>query len=72
MRVLREVARQGLLPYPTFFASTRPFGTPLGPVALKYMLSVLVICLLPARDTFNFLIDLTSYPLLVCVRSPIE
>ncbi|KAJ8583634.1 hypothetical protein M405DRAFT_717059, partial [Rhizopogon salebrosus TDB-379] len=25
-RILREVARQGLLPYPGFFASTRPFG----------------------------------------------
>jgi Amino acid permease len=64
-RVLREVARQGLLPYPTFFASTRPFGTPLGPVALKYALTVLVISLLPARDAFNFLLDLASYPNLV-------
>jgi hypothetical protein len=66
-RLLREVARQGLLPYPTFFASTRPFGTPLGPVAIQYTLTVLVICLLPARDAFNFLLDLTSYPFVVCV-----
>ncbi|KAH9987318.1 amino acid permease-domain-containing protein [Russula compacta] len=64
-RVLREVARQGLFPYPIFFASTRPFGTPLGPVALKYVLTVLVISILPARDAFNFLVDLASYPLLV-------
>jgi len=64
-RVLREVARQGLLPYPTFFASTRPFGTPLGPIMLKYAFTVLVICALPARDAFNFLVDLASYPHLV-------
>ncbi|KAI9439932.1 amino acid transporter [Lactarius indigo] len=64
-RVLREVARQGLLPYATFFASTRPFGTPLGPVALKYALTVLVISALPARDAFNFTLDLASYPHLV-------
>ena len=64
-RVLREVARQGLLPYATFFASTRPFGTPLGPVALKYVLTVSVISALPARDAFNFLLDLASYPNLV-------
>jgi amino acid transporter len=64
-RVLREVARQGLLPYATFFASTRPFGTPLGPVALKYVLTVLVISALPARDAFNFVLDLASYPNLV-------
>jgi amino acid transporter len=64
-RVLREVARQGLLPYATFFASTRPFGTPLGPVALKYVLTVLVLSALPARDAFNFVLDLASYPNLV-------
>ena len=69
-RLLREVARQGLLPYPTFFASTRPFGTPLGPVALKYALTVLLISLLPARDAFNFLLDLASYPHLVYICSP--
>ncbi|EGN99227.1 hypothetical protein SERLA73DRAFT_182118 [Serpula lacrymans var. lacrymans S7.3] len=64
-RILREVARQGLLPYPTFFASTRPFGTPLGPVSLKYFLTVFVIVALPAKDAFNFLLDLASYPSLV-------
>ncbi|KAH7929614.1 amino acid transporter [Leucogyrophana mollusca] len=64
-RVLREVARQGLLPYPTFFASTKPFGTPLGPVSLKYLLTVFVIVVLPAEDAFNFLLDLASYPNLV-------
>ncbi|KAN0132987.1 Amino acid permease domain containing protein [Lactarius tabidus] len=64
-RVLREVARQGLLPYATFFASTRPFGTPLGPVVLKYVLTVLVLSALPARDAFNFVLDLASYPNLI-------
>jgi len=64
-RVLREIARQGLLPYPRFFASTKPFGTPLGPVCLKYFLTVFVIVALPARDAFNFLLDLSSYPNLV-------
>ncbi|KAG1736583.1 amino acid/polyamine transporter I [Suillus lakei] len=64
-RVLREVARQGLLPYPRFFASTKPFGTPLAPVCLKYLLTVFVVVALPARDAFNFLLDLASYPNLV-------
>ncbi|KAH8118037.1 amino acid transporter [Phellopilus nigrolimitatus] len=61
-RVIREVARQGLLPWSEFFASTKPFGTPLGPVALKYLLTVFVILALPAADAFNFLLDLASYP----------
>ncbi|KAG2369072.1 amino acid permease-domain-containing protein [Suillus spraguei] len=55
-RVLREIARQGLLPYPGFFASTKPFDTPLAPVCLKCFLTVLVILVLPARDAFNFLV----------------
>ena len=71
-RIIREVARQGLLPFPSFFSSTKPFGTPLGPVALKGCLTVIVILLLPAKDAFNFVVELASYPRLVgdlpCLR----
>ena len=68
--MIREVARQGLLPYPGFFASTAPFGTPLGPVVLKGVLTFIVILAIPARDTFNFVLDLASYPNLVCFPTP--
>ncbi|THH00278.1 hypothetical protein EW145_g7108, partial [Phellinidium pouzarii] len=61
-RVIREIARQGLLPWPDFFASTKPFGTPLGPVLMKYTLTVIVILAVPAADAFSFLLDLFSYP----------
>jgi amino acid transporter len=64
-RILREVARQGLLPYPAIFASTKPFGTPLAPVVLKYALTVFVIVAVPGKDAFNFIVDLASYPNLV-------
>lgn len=64
-RIIREVARQGLLPYPSFFSSTRPFGTPLGPVLFKGFLTYLVILAVPAKDAFNFVLDLASYPRLV-------
>ncbi|KZT56235.1 amino acid transporter [Calocera cornea HHB12733] len=64
-RVQREIARQGLLPFPSLWTSTRPFNTPLIPILFKYFLSVLVILLLPARDAFSFLLDLASYPFLV-------
>lgn len=66
-RIIREVARQGLLPYPSFFSSTRPFGTPLGPVLLKFTLTISVILALPAKDVFNFIMDLASYPHLVSI-----
>ncbi|KAF5327890.1 hypothetical protein D9619_004853 [Psilocybe cf. subviscida] len=61
-RVIREVARQGLLPYPAFFTSIKPLGTPLGPVLLKGSLSILVILAVPAKDAFNFVLDFASYP----------
>jgi L-asparagine transporter-like permease len=67
-RILREVARQGLLPYPSFFSSIKPFGTPLGPVTLRTFFTFVVILAIPAKDAFNFIIDLTSYPHLVSLH----
>jgi len=64
--VIREIARQGLLPYPRVFASTKPFGTPLAPVSLMGALTFSVVVALPAKDAFNFVVDLASYPHLVC------
>ncbi|KAL2190552.1 hypothetical protein L209DRAFT_703788 [Thermothelomyces heterothallicus CBS 203.75] len=61
-RLIRECGRQGVLPFPRFWASTRPFGTPLGPYALKYALTVLMILAPPAGDAFNFINDLYVYP----------
>lgn len=61
-RVIRECGRQGVLPYPSMWASTRPFGTPLAPYALKWSLTILMILAPPAGDAFNFIVDLQSYP----------
>ncbi|KAK0707894.1 amino acid permease-domain-containing protein [Lasiosphaeris hirsuta] len=61
-RLIRECGRQGVLPFPRFWASTRPFGTPLGPYAVKYALTVLMIVAPPAGDAFNFITDLQVYP----------
>ncbi|KAJ3529957.1 hypothetical protein NMY22_g8779 [Coprinellus aureogranulatus] len=61
-RIIRECGRQGVLPYPRFWASTRPFNTPLGPYLLKWVLTVIVILAPPAGDAFNFIVNLQSYP----------
>jgi amino acid transporter len=61
-RMIRECGRQGVLPFPKVWASTRPFGTPLAPYLLKWSLTVLMILAPPAGDAFNFLVDLNSYP----------
>ncbi|KAF8233205.1 amino acid transporter [Tricholoma matsutake] len=64
-RMIREVARQGLLPYPRIFSSTKPFGTPFAPAALMGVFTCSTILALPARDAFNFIVDLVSYPSLI-------
>jgi len=61
-RVIRECGRQGVLPYPRVWASTKPFNTPLAPYLLKWALTVLMILAPPAGDAFNFIVDLQSYP----------
>ncbi|KAK4451999.1 high-affinity methionine permease [Podospora aff. communis PSN243] len=61
-RLIRECGRQGVLPFPRVWASTLPFGTPLGPFLIKYALNMLMILALPAGDAFNFITDLQIYP----------
>lgn len=60
--ILLTPTRQGVLPYPRFWASTRPFGTPLGPYFVKWILTVIMIIAPPAGDAFNFIVDLQVYP----------
>ena len=64
--MLREAGRQGVLPFATFWSRVGRFKTPYGPVLLKWTLSTLLVLATPASDTFAFLVDLASYPSLVC------
>lgn len=53
-RVIRETGRQGVLPWTSFWASTKPFGTPLGPYAFKWAITAIIILAIPTGDAFNF------------------
>ncbi|USW53290.1 Putative amino acid/polyamine transporter I [Septoria linicola] len=61
-RLIRECGRQGVLPWPRIWASTKPFGTPAGPYLVKWALTVIVILAVPAGDAFSFITDLQVYP----------
>ncbi|KAJ7887008.1 hypothetical protein B0H14DRAFT_3430857 [Mycena olivaceomarginata] len=61
-RVLPALVSLSILPYPAIWASTRPFGTPLVPALLKWLLTVIVIIAPPAGDVVAFPVDLQSYP----------
>ncbi|UQC90162.1 high-affinity methionine permease [Colletotrichum lupini] len=63
-RMIREIGRQGVLPFTNFWVSTKPFGTPLGPYMLKWTMTFIMIVAPPAGDAFSFdaVVDLASYP----------
>lgn len=53
-RLIREIGRQGVLPFTSFWVSTKPFGTPLGPYLLKWAMTFVMIVAPPAGDAFQF------------------
>ncbi|KAK2770086.1 high affinity methionine permease [Colletotrichum kahawae] len=61
-RRIRECGRQGVLPWTRFWVSTKPFGTPLGPYAVIWSLTALMILAVPAGDAFTFVNDLGVFP----------
>ncbi|KAI1312454.1 high-affinity methionine permease [Xylaria venustula] len=61
-RLIRETGRQGVLPFPEFWMSTKPFGTPIGPYILKWVVTIIFIIAPPAGDAFQFVISLGTYP----------
>ncbi|KAF7556129.1 hypothetical protein G7Z17_g1676 [Cylindrodendrum hubeiense] len=61
-RRVRECGRQGVLPFTSFWVSTKPFGTPLGPYFVIWFLTALMILAVPAGDAFTFVNDLGIFP----------
>lgn len=61
-RMVREVGRQGVLPWTSFWISTKPFGTPIGPYILKWAMTMIMIIGPPAGDAFQFVVSLRTYP----------
>lgn len=61
-RSIREIGRQGILPYPKFWVYTWPFGTPTGALAAIYVISLIVVLAAPAGDAFSFLTSMGNYP----------
>lgn len=61
-RLIREIGRQGVLPFAPFWVSVRPFGTPLGPYLLQWATTFLMIVAPPAGDAFQFVVSLKVYP----------
>ncbi|OTA96558.1 hypothetical protein M434DRAFT_19599 [Hypoxylon sp. CO27-5] len=61
-RVIREIGRQGVLPFTKFWVSTKPFGTPAAPYLLLWVVTFIMIVAPPAGDAFQFVVSLATYP----------
>ncbi|KAL0581130.1 tRNA ligase [Marasmius crinis-equi] len=62
-RINQELGREGVLPFSKFFASNKPFDSPLAGLGLQWLVTVIIILGPPPGDAYNFLLNLISYPL---------
>ncbi|KAL2176389.1 amino acid permease-domain-containing protein [Thermothelomyces heterothallicus CBS 202.75] len=61
-RVNQELAREGVLPWSKFWASTRPFKTPAASLFLHWIITVIVLVAPPPGPAYNFIVNLYTYP----------
>ncbi|KAF2212927.1 hypothetical protein CERZMDRAFT_40529 [Cercospora zeae-maydis SCOH1-5] len=61
-RVNQELAKEGALPFPKFWASNWPLGSPSAGLFLHWIPSFIVIVAIPFGDAYNFILDLEGYP----------
>ncbi|KAJ8693847.1 hypothetical protein PTI98_008801 [Pleurotus ostreatus] len=60
-RIIQELGREGILPFSPFFASNKPFNTPLPGLFTQYAVSCAVLLIPPAGDAYLFLVNMSSY-----------
>ncbi|KAL2845916.1 amino acid/polyamine transporter I [Aspergillus pseudoustus] len=60
-RVVREFAKEGLVPYAPFFAATTPSGSPSGAFLLLFLSPIVMILFVPFGEVYNFLLDVGQY-----------
>lgn len=61
-RVLQELAKDGVTPFPDFVMQNRPFKTPISTLAIHLGVTIIFICAPPAGDAFDFVVGLGTYP----------
>ena len=61
-RVIQELAKDGITPFPNIVMQNRPFKTPIWGLLIHLGITIVFICAPPAGDAFDFVINLTSYP----------
>ncbi|KAL6233528.1 hypothetical protein BDW75DRAFT_231894 [Aspergillus navahoensis] len=64
-RVVREFAKEGLVPYSRFFAVTTSSGSPSAAFLLVFLSSTVMILFIPFGEVYNFLLDVSQYAIAI-------
>ena len=59
----QALGRDGLVPFSKVLASNRPFNAPLAGLAWHAVVTLVILLAPPAGDAYNFVLNLSSYPL---------
>lgn len=62
-RIIQQLGREGSLPFSRFFASQKPFNSPMAGLFQHFIICVITILAPPPGDAYNFILNLISYPL---------
>ena len=68
-RVIQELAKDGVTPFPSLVMYNRPFKTPIWALLIHLGITILFICAPPAGDAFNFVVGLNTYPTIVLLTA---
>lgn len=62
-RIIQQLGREGVLPFSSFFASSKPFNSPAVGLFQHFIVCLVTIIAPPAGDAYNFVLNLISYPM---------
>lgn len=62
-RIIQQLGREGVLPFSSFFASSKPFDSPAVGLFQHFIVCLVTIIAPPAGDAYNFVLNLISYPM---------
>jgi len=61
-RVIQELGKDDISPFPSIVMQNRPFRTPIVALFVHLAVTIIFICAPPAGEAFNFVVKLSSYP----------
>ena len=62
-RIIQQLGREGVLPFSNFFASPKPFNSPMVGLFQHFVVCVVTIIAPPPGDAYDFILNLISYPM---------